>query len=227
MRISTTDHFALGVLALVALLLAMPAQAQNVGTAHAVPIKPSKPAAAAIKEPVTAAGCRNAAQPGKPYFVEFRSRTAASYGHTFVFFGRLGTGNKFASFDVAGLHPAGDNPATYIKGHVVPVPAETGVSYGDLDEQYLTARFCITLSENEFIRVSRYIRWLQSEHTMWHAPTYNCNVFAADIAKFVGLDAPNPNLYLPEKFINRLAELNKTPPSAAPKLSAAARSRGL
>lgn len=159
-----------------------------------------------IKEPVTSKACPRV--PGKPYFVEFRSRTAASYGHTFVFHGTLGSGRGFASFKVAGLHPKGDDPATYIQGHWAPVEAETGVSYGDLDEQYLTARFCVALTKAEYDRAAAYIRHLQATTKTWHAPTYNCNSFAADIAKHIGLDTPNPNAYLPETFIKRLAEDN-------------------
>jgi hypothetical protein len=161
-----------------------------------------------IKQPVTSAGCKNALSPGKPYFVEFRSRTAASYGHTFVFYGQLGSGNRFANFKVAGLHPKGDDPSTYIQGHWMPVEAETGVSYGDLDEQYMTARFCVTLTQAEYTKLSAYIRNLQATTKKWHAGTYNCNSFAADIAKAAGLDSPNPNAYLPDVFIKRLAESN-------------------
>lgn len=161
-----------------------------------------------IKEPVSSIGCKRALQPGKPYFIEFRSRTAASYGHTFVFFGQLGGGNRFASFKVAGLHPKGEDPSTYIQGHWMPVDAETGVSYGDLDEQYLTARFCITLNQAEYNKAVAYIRHLQATQKTWHAPTYNCNSFASDIAKAIGLDSPNPNAYLPEAFIKRMADLN-------------------
>ena len=161
-----------------------------------------------IKMPVTQTGCKAAMAPGKPYFVEFRSRGAQSYGHTFVFFGRLGPGNRFASYSVAGLHPKGEEASTYIQGHWAPVPAETGVSWGDLDEQYLTARFCVTLTEAEYKKVVAVIRNLQATKTTWHAGTYNCNSFGADIAKAAGLDVPNPNMYLPERFINRLAEDN-------------------
>jgi hypothetical protein len=159
-----------------------------------------------IKQPVTSKACPRI--PGKPYFVEFRSRTAASYGHTFVFHGTLGSGKGFGSFKVAGLHPKGDDPATYIQGHWAPVEAETGVSYGDLDEQYMTARFCVALTKAEYDRAASYIRHLQATTKTWHAPTYNCNSFAADIAKHMGLDTPNPNAYLPETFIKRLAEDN-------------------
>jgi hypothetical protein len=192
---------------------AKPAQSVKPQTASATPSqraaqKPgTPPKSEKIKEPVTAKGCRP--EPGKPYFVEFRSRTAASYGHTFVFHGRLGGGNKFASFKVAGLHPKGDDPSTYIQGHWAPVAAETGVSYGDLDEQFLTARFCVVLNEAEYNKAAAYIRHLQATTKTWHATTYNCNSFAADIAKHIGLDTPNPNAYLPETFIKRLGDDNR------------------
>jgi hypothetical protein len=161
-----------------------------------------------IKMPVTQTGCKAAMAPGKPYFVEFRSRGAQSYGHTFAFFGRLGSGNRFASYSVAGLHPKGEEASIYIQGHWSPVPAETGVSWGDLDEQYLTARFCVTLTEAEYKKAVAFIRNLQATKKTWHAGTYNCNSFAADIAKAIGLDVPNPNMYLPDRFINRMAEDN-------------------
>ena len=136
-----------------------------------------------IKIPVNASGCKAARSPGKPYFVEFRSRTAVSYGHTFVFHGRLGDGNRFASYQVAGLHPKGDDPNIYMQGMMVPVESETGASWGDLDEQYLTGRFCVTLTEAEYRKALAYIKHLQATKKTWHATTYNCNAFAADIAR--------------------------------------------
>jgi len=169
-----------------------------------------------IKIPVNAAGCKAARAPGKPYFVEFRSRTAVSYGHTFVVHGRLGEGNRFASYQIAGLHPKGDDPAVYMQGMMVPVESETGPSWGDEDEQYLTARFCVTLTEAEYRKALAYIKHLQATKKTWHATTYNCNAFAADIARHIGLDSPNPNMYLPETFIKRMAESNPRGKPATP-----------
>jgi hypothetical protein len=162
-----------------------------------------------IKIPVSSVGCKAARTAGKPYFVEFRSRTAVSYGHTFVLHGRLGEGNRFASYQIAGLHPKGDDPNVYMQGMMVPVESETGPSWGDQDEQYLTARFCVTLTEAEYRKALAYIKHLQATKKTWHATTYNCNAFAADIARHVGLDSPNPNMYLPETFIKRMADLNR------------------
>ncbi len=191
------------------------ASAQAVSTVSTQPQQKTK--REPIKEPVTAAGCK--AEPGKPYFVEFRSRTAASYGHTFVFFGQLGGGNRFASFKVAGLHPKGDDPAVYLRGHMVPVPSETGVSYGDLDEQYLTARYCVVLTPAEYNKVTAFIRHLQATSPTWQATGKNCNSFAGDIAESMGLRSP-PSMLLPETYIKTLRSMN----NSATNLSAAAKS---
>jgi hypothetical protein len=159
-----------------------------------------------IKQPVTAAACKP--QPGKTHFIEFRSRTAASYGHSFLLHGKLGTGGKFGKFEVAGLHPKGYDPEIYMQGHVMPVPAETGASWGDLDEQYLTARYCVVLSEAEYQRASAYIRRLQATSKEWHAPTNNCNSFIGDVARHMGLLAPPTPILLPEHFVGMIKDLN-------------------
>jgi len=161
-----------------------------------------------IKIPVSSSACNAARAPGKPYFVEFRSRGAQSFGHTFVLFGKLGEGNRFASYKIAGLHPKGDS-AAYSMGLWIPVAADTGPSDGDVDEQFMTARYCVTLTEAEYNRLVPYIRQLQSEKKTWHGTTYNCNSFGMDVAKFVGLDTPNPNASLPKDLIEKLADLNK------------------
>jgi len=161
-----------------------------------------------IKYPVTSNGCKDARAAGRPYFVEFRSRGAQSFGHTFVLFGKLGEGNRFASYKIAGLHPKGDS-TSYTMGLWFPVAADTGPSDGDVDEQFMTARYCVTLTEAEYNRLVPYIRQLQSEHKTWHGTTYNCNSFGMDVAKFVGLDTPNPNASLPKDLIEKLADLNK------------------
>jgi hypothetical protein len=176
-----------------ACLLALPAQAQS----------PKDK----IKQPVTAAGCKP--QPGKAYFVEFRARTAASYGHSFVLHGKLGAPGKFAKFEVAGLHPKGYDPAVYMQGHVMPVAAETGASWGDLDEQYLNERYCVVLNEAEYQRTAAYIRKLQATSKEWHAPTNNCNSFIGDIARHMGLLAPPTPILLPEHFVGMIRELNR------------------
>ncbi|HEY0233776.1 MAG TPA: hypothetical protein VGC86_01785, partial [Afipia sp.] len=137
-----------------------------------------------------------------PYYVDFRARTAASYGHAFVWFGK--TSEK--KVDVAGLHPAGD-ATEFVVGHLLPVPAETGASYGDLDPQYLTANYRVYMNEADAKRVFAYIRHLQATHKLWNEMTNNCTTFLGQIAGFMGLKTPF-YLKVPEDYVNSLKELN-------------------
>ena len=96
--------------------------------------------------------------------------------------------------DVAGLHPATESIIPYILGHVVPVPAETGASYGDLDEQYLTASYRVLMDDAQGRRVIGYIKQLQASSPVWNAATYNCVAFIQDIARNMGLRVPGNHL---------------------------------
>jgi hypothetical protein len=150
-----------------------------------------------------AAAASNTAQ--KPmYYVDFRARTAASYGHAFVWYGR--TDQK--SVEVAGLHPASESVIPYILGHIIPVPSETGASYGDLDEQYLTASYRVLMDEAQAKRVFAYIKHLQASSPVWNAATYNCVSFIQDIARHMGLRVPGNHMLYPEDWVNGLRALN-------------------
>ncbi|MGF6311560.1 hypothetical protein ABIB82_005777 [Bradyrhizobium sp. i1.8.4] len=137
-----------------------------------------------------------------PYYVDFRARTAASYGHAFVWFGK--TSEKMV--DVAGLHPAGD-VLPYVLGHLTWVPSETGASYGDLDVQYLTASYRVYLNEADAKKVFAYIKHLQATSPLWNAETTNCTAFIGRIASFMGLKTPF-HLQKPEDYINQLRDMN-------------------
>lgn len=146
-----------------------------------------------------------AAKPAVRYYVDFRARTAASYGHAFVWYGRVGQ----RAVEVAGLHPATDSTIPYILGHILPVPSETGASYGDLDEQYLTASYRVFLTEAEAKQVFAYIKKKQASSPVWNAATINCVKFISDIAAYMGLEVPGSNLLYPEDWVNKLRALNR------------------
>jgi len=169
--------------------------------------KPRAATAVAATDPATP---EESAKPAKrpqsagrgPYYVDFRARTAASYGHAFVWFGK--TSEK--KVDVAGLHPAGDE-VPYVLGHLMWVPSETGASYGDLDPQYLTANYRVYLNEADAQKVFAYIRHLQKTSPLWNAQTTNCTAFIGRIATYMGLKAPF-HLQRPENYINELRAIN-------------------
>jgi hypothetical protein len=134
--------------------------------------------------------------------VDFRARTAASYGHAFVWYGK--TTEK--QVEVAGLHPKGD-VLPYMLGHLTFVPSETGASYGDLDAQYLTASYRVYLNEADAKKVFAYIKHLQATSPVWNVETFNCTSFIGRIASFMGLKTPI-HLLMPEVYVNQLKEMN-------------------
>ena len=137
-----------------------------------------------------------------PYYVDFRARTAASWGHAFVWFGKTSE----RKVEVAGLTPAGDTLA-YVLGHVMWVPSETTASYGDLDPEYLTASYRVYLSEPDAKRVFAYIKKLQASSPVWNAETSNCTSFIGSIADFMGLKVP-VRWQRPEEYVNSLKAMN-------------------
>ena len=137
-----------------------------------------------------------------PYYVDFRARTAASWGHAFVWYGKTSE----REVEVAGLTPAGDT-LTYVIGHLTLVPSETGASYGDLDPQYLTANYRVYLDEPDAKRVFDYIKKLQASSPVWNAETSNCTSFIGSIADFMGLKVPL-RWQRPEDYVNNLKAMN-------------------
>jgi hypothetical protein len=158
-----------------------------------------------------ARGRKAAPKDAGQYFIEFRSRYALSYGHTFLVHGRLnakGEIGELSARNVAGFHPMGDGPEFWTLGHVVPVPAETGPSDGDLEEEYVSARYRVLLSESEYKRAAAYIKEKQASSTPWHAVAYNCNAWVGDVVRFIGLKAPDSHWLLPADYINEIRSLN-------------------
>lgn len=137
-----------------------------------------------------------------PYYVDFRARTAASWGHAFVWYGKTGE----RAVDVAGLTPKGDT-LSYMLGYVTWVPSDTGASYGDLDPQYLTAHYRVYLNEADAKRVFAYIKQLQASSPVWSAEVSNCTSFIGSIAEFMGLKTPN-RWTRPEDYVNSLKAMN-------------------
>jgi hypothetical protein len=143
--------------------------------------------------------------PGRPYFIEFRARSAYNYGHTFVVHGRVG--EALTRKSVVGLHPAGDS-GPWMLGHFIPVPSETGWSDGDIgyNDSYIIAKYRIYLTEAEYRILLAQMRKMQASSPVWHAAIYNCNAFTGDIAKFLGLQAPL-HLLMPKEYINGIKQM--------------------
>jgi hypothetical protein len=160
----------------------------------------------------TKKGRRSASQ---RYFIEFRARAAATYGHMYVLYGKVDGRDEIVSSRIAGLHPAGDAANCYncsvfnwTIGHIVPVPSETGASDGDLEEKYVTARYRVWMDYRHFKELDAYIRKLQHDNPMWNALWNNCVEFGRSIARHMGLRMPLFAWQEPKAFVTSLREMN-------------------
>ena len=132
--------------------------------------------------------------PTKRYFVEFRARNAASYGHMYVMYGEVNEHHEVIRSEIAGLFPAGDtrdcencSRLNWTIGHVLPVPSEIGASDGDLEEQYVLARFRVWIDAKQYKRLVAYIKERKAHKGPWNALLNNCVIFGRDVAVFLNL----------------------------------------
>jgi hypothetical protein len=163
----------------------------------------------------------NEYSPKNHFFVEFRARNAASYGHMYVMYGEANERHEVIRSQIAGFFPAGDaqdceNCSVYFWtiGHILPVPSEIGASDGDLEEQYVLARYRVWIDEAQYQRLVAYIEHRKATKGPWNAFLANCVTFGRDVAVFVGLNvpllfsiAPSVMLY-PKTLVETLREAN-------------------
>jgi hypothetical protein len=174
-----------------------------------------QPAAATTGETVTPLNqvdVKPAPKPGvntiaRPYYIEFRARAAYNYGHAFVVHGRVG--EPLTKRSVVGLHPIGETPTSWLIGHVVPVPSETGWSDGDIgyNDRYITAKYRVYLTEAEHRVVAAKLREMQNSSPIWSAELYNCVAFVGDIAAFLGMQHPF-HWVMPKEYIEGIRAMN-------------------
>jgi len=144
----------------------------------------------------------NKYSPSHRFFVEFRARKAAShmaasYGHMYVMYGEVNAHHEVIRSEIAGFFPAGDsrtcqNCSVYngTIGHVIPVPSEIGASDGDLEEQYVIARYRVWIHAAQYRRLVAYINDRKAHLGLWHVALNNCVTFGKDVAVILNLNVP-------------------------------------
>ena len=149
------------------------------------------------------------------YFVEFRARNAASYGHMYVMYGQVNGRDEIVDSHIAGFFPAGDkrdcvncSVVNWTVGHLIFVPGEMGVSDGDLEEKYVLARYRVWVSRAEYQKVKAFIKEREDHVPQWNALWKNCVDFGRDVAEFMNLKVPLFIWMEPKDFIHALAFAN-------------------
>ena len=64
------------------------------------------------------------------------------------------------------------------------------------------------ITPRTYVRLIREVGDLRQTRPFWHLILYNCNSFAADVARWMGLQVPS-TLQVPKDFVQQLYVLNR------------------
>ena len=143
---------------------------------------------------------------GRTYFVDFRARGGSLTGHTFIVFGRLTPDGRLLNLQHADVYPVDPNAGSVV-GAFAPVRGEVRILDGDSKRNaYMTYRRYLTAEE--FTRLLAAIRHERVVDRQWSLLLFNCNDFAINIARALGLRTP-PSLQLPATFVATMRVLNR------------------
>ena len=148
-----------------------------------------------------------AAQARAQYFVEFRARSGGMLGHTFIVYGRMDGRGRALDARYAGLYPHERyEQALMTFGPLVTATAYVGTDKADRTKPII-ATYRRRLNAEEFARLQYAVHRLQTGKPRWHFIFQNCNDFAGQIAREIGLWIP-PNMMMPKAYIRGLRALN-------------------
>lgn len=142
---------------------------------------------------------------GAPYFVDFRARRGAVFGHTFLVYGRLGANGEILNVEYAGNYPA-DGQIGLMVGSVVPVRTIIGSVKDDLTDP-ATIIYRRKLTTAQFARLKATVRHVRATEHYWHLMFFNCNDIAVEATKSIGLRSPSPWL-IPHAYVTALSAMN-------------------
>ena len=73
---------------------------------------------------------------------------------------------------------------------MIPVSSEIGTSDGDLEEQFVLARYRVWIDAAQYKKLVAYIKQRKAHLGPWHAFLNNCVTFGRDVAVFLNLNVP-------------------------------------
>jgi hypothetical protein len=137
--------------------------------------------------------------------MEFRARTGGFLGHTFVVYGRTDDRGRPLDQNQAGIYPVGE----FSESPILPLLFVPGdVTYKREDpKDTLTALYRRRLNAAQFAHLKAVVRRLHARRTVWQFVFYNCNSFAAEVARNMGFTTPS-TLDVPRNFVDGLRILN-------------------
>ena len=147
-----------------------------------------------------------AAMAASHYVVEFRARDGGVFGHTYVAYGLTDRDGRLRRPHYAGFYPSGMLSRTALLAVLV-TPAKVGSEPWDKTKRTEMV-YRRALSPRDYARLVREVDDLRRIRPFWHLILYNCNSFAADVARWMGMRVPS-TLQVPKDFVQQLYVLNR------------------
>ena len=146
------------------------------------------------------------AQPAREsYFLDFRARGGGVLGHTFIVYGRMDERGRITQAHHASFYPDeafDETPAlsvALVRGYVTAKKEDS--------KKPTLAIYRRKLSAAEYDHLQLTIHRLKATQRLWHMWFNNCNDFAAQVAREMGMVVPLPWM-LPTGFVHTLRAIN-------------------
>ncbi len=140
-----------------------------------------------------------------PYYVEFRARPSVVTGHTYLVYGALGKDGQPAERHVIGFLPEGGIIGLVVG--MIAVPGELGQAYFD-EKLPDIETYRRNLTTSQYRNLLAFIANEQRQTKVWNMFVNNCNDFAADAARAIGLKVPSDRFVPPPLFVLFLGNMN-------------------
>jgi hypothetical protein len=146
------------------------------------------------------------AQPAREsYFLDFRARGGGVLGHTFIVYGRMDERGRVLQSQHASLYPDDAFEESPVLS-VALVPGYVTLKREDPKKPTLVI-YRRKLNAAQYAHLQLTIVRLKTRERRWHMWFYNCNDFAGQVAREMGMVAPLPWV-MPSAFVNGLRALN-------------------
>ena len=140
-----------------------------------------------------------------PYYIEFHSRPSIISGHTYIVYGALDENGTPREHIVTGFYPMGG--IFGLLGGMVAAPGRIDKTYLDEKIPDMNA-YRKNITAEQYQRLTAYVDSEKGKTKVWNMFVNNCNDFAADAAKAIGLKVPEGRFMPPALFIMTLSDMN-------------------
>ena len=141
----------------------------------------------------------------RSFYVEFRARDDATFGHSYVTLGAASSEGTQHTVVVGFMPKSADDDRWSKFG--IPVTGVVGVTKSDLLRRPVV-RFRVGVDRATYFRLLSRIRALRYSWTTYELVVHNCNDFLREIASSAGLSTPIVTAQYPVHYVAELRTLN-------------------